>query len=526
MSSDLRQRSGRPAREPLGHGAGPRSGHRRVEGALRDRVERAARARRGAAPGRRHDPGHPRCGAAFRGAPRDTWIQDQMLVGYCMAPHAWLHMAVQCKRDRPLQEFVRTEMASRRVGVFDGLAGAGGTSIDFGGNIEVTPPIDAATGELPRDAAGPRVPPQPAAPFGKIIVGDVVDPNTTHGAVTDATRDFLGAQVVQPMLPVDTSWLRVGHVDEVMAVVPDASAGGQAFKVLLASPKAMTALLSRLVDVPYEERSPFHCRKYFGGLYAELDVEDLLRTPIRTSPLLRVLATCADDEAPIPEPTVSVREYNRRLAEEKLAPLRTRLRRGLALGDGDILPVPMYYAVPPVWEQHDIARRVGAHRTRALTVGCVNLQVVDDHLLVPRPYGPRVGRAHAEGIVAGALRELNLERPFVAPVVGSFSHWTLPTSEVPHDRGWQLGAYYARGLSRAVRARVNEVLRRRDATLDVLQASAPRRCPRSERPTMRFGARTRSPRPFERPSDSSSTRRSSATTGCTWRIRPTGSAST
>lgn len=81
--------------------------------------------------------------------------------------------------------------------------------VNHGGNIEPTPP----------DRTGRN---------GRILIGSRSD-------VDADVRRFLSHQELQPGVVIDTSWLAVGHVDEVVASVPDSRrAGGFAF--LRASP--------------------------------------------------------------------------------------------------------------------------------------------------------------------------------------------------------------------------------------------------------------------------------------------------
>jgi hypothetical protein len=52
----------------------------------------------------------------------DVWIQDEMEIGYAFAPHGWMHVVMHCKRNRPLAQFVDSELAAPGVGLFTGLS--------------------------------------------------------------------------------------------------------------------------------------------------------------------------------------------------------------------------------------------------------------------------------------------------------------------------------------------------------------------------------------------------------------------
>jgi protein-arginine deiminase len=69
------------------------------------------------------------------------------------------------------------------------------------------------------------LPPYPAAPDGRIVYGSGLRPGT---------KEFYAAQELQPPIEVDSSWLLVGHVDEVWSYVKASTPTG--FKVLENTP--------------------------------------------------------------------------------------------------------------------------------------------------------------------------------------------------------------------------------------------------------------------------------------------------
>jgi hypothetical protein len=71
-------------------------------------------------------------------------------------------------------------------------------------------------------------PPRDDTPLGTIVIGHA-------GQARCGLRPFLLAQRAQPVLELDSSWLRVGHVDEYISFVPDIAAGAGGHKILLAS---------------------------------------------------------------------------------------------------------------------------------------------------------------------------------------------------------------------------------------------------------------------------------------------------
>lgn len=104
------------------------------------------------------------------------------------------------------------------------------TDLETGGNMVVSPPVSRY-------------------PFGRIICGSI-----EKGGMT-AWKNFFQAQQIQRPVEVDTSWLMVGHSDEIVAFVPvvvGSAAGGPSFRLLLASPQRAYEIL-RDADVVLTE---------------------------------------------------------------------------------------------------------------------------------------------------------------------------------------------------------------------------------------------------------------------------------
>jgi len=145
----------------------------------------------------------------------DRWMQDCMEIGYSVMPaatrpHRYTSI-LRCFRDRELYDHLPS-LAGRDIGWFEPrffadldnpsvLIGNSNT-FDSGGNIEATPPV--------RDRAGRTY------PFGRVYFGA-----GRFGSRFDSTvSDFFDAQIVQAPIRIDTNWLGVGHVDEMMSFVP------------------------------------------------------------------------------------------------------------------------------------------------------------------------------------------------------------------------------------------------------------------------------------------------------------------
>jgi protein-arginine deiminase len=150
---------------------------------------------------------------------------------------------------------------------------------------------------------------------------------------------FLEGQAMQwPPIIVDTSWLAIGHVDEVVNFVPAKSKPG--FKVLLPSPKAAREMLQSLVAKGLEKAPVF---------------------------------VATDDQMTLGELRTTIAQATESFViDDAVTRLREQLKMELNLEDSDFVMVPALF-------QGGIA----------VIPNAVNSVVVNGHLLVPEPLGPR-----------------------------------------------------------------------------------------------------------------------------------------
>jgi len=340
-------------------------------------------------------------------ADADPWIQDEVEIGYCYAPHAWMHVAVHVRRtgakgDHNLGKFVVNHMAHAGLGLFNGAAGTsmpdgmGGfyddDSINFGGNLEVSPPVLKTTAKISDDRGGPAIPEHPIAPFGKLILGD-----GSRYPVHPQFRQFLLAQKVQPILPIDTAWLTVRHVDEILSFI--CSDDERKFKMLFASPIVMQRLLSRVLD-----EAPLvtmHVGKYVADMKLNAgggsvtDLSKLLTTKWNYG------------EVRVDDFVDKHWSHNLNLVVFKLDPIKKRLVDGLALKDdpkwgADVLPIPMFFK-----KNNRSANAVWT----ASSIGMVNMLVANGHLMVPRPFGPRLLPEQARRVLEKVFKDVFPDDP-------------------------------------------------------------------------------------------------------------------
>ncbi len=143
----------------------------------------------------------------------------------------------------------------------------------------------------------------------------------------------------------------------------------------------------------------------------------------------------------------ALKSYSNFVEDQKLAPIRARLLATLGLNERDVLTIPMYFKLPT-----DRAAPIGSEENRTVgeNVGMVNMQVVNDHLMVPRPHGPRLPPADAQRVVANTLRRWFRRFPPIPAVrlPSSDEHffWARPGETVEH-----LALYFARPVPAAGR---------------------------------------------------------------------------
>jgi len=201
------------------------------------------------------------------------------------------------------------------------------TDFDGGGNLEVSPPVTVGSKEYL---------------FGRVIYGA----EGLYGPQA-AIRQFLAAQGIQDPIEVDTTWLAIGHIDEVISFVPVNTARG--FKMLIASPAAAQTIL-------YILRSDGKGGlKLLEGKAGERTVNQILNDT--------GLMTFNDQK------------------QAQIDTIRFWLCLELDLSDVDIIEVPVLFHYDPP-----------STKAMALTANLVNLLAVKNyHLIVPKPYGPNDG---------------------------------------------------------------------------------------------------------------------------------------
>lgn len=145
----------------------------------------------------------------------DPWHQDGYEIGYVKAPYGSMHVVLELPRARSrfsseISKYIRSTLLRTNVGVNIRIAGFRPRTQDAGGNIE----------SIPRHIPG-------LGP-GKFFRGNLMQKPQT---------DFFAAQDVNDNVAVNTDWLRVQHVDEVVSIAPSGA------RAVVADPEVAWALI-------------------------------------------------------------------------------------------------------------------------------------------------------------------------------------------------------------------------------------------------------------------------------------------
>ncbi|UCC29271.1 MAG: hypothetical protein JSU86_13840, partial [Phycisphaerales bacterium] len=174
----------------------------------------------------------------------DRWTQDAWEFGFSSRPVGGQQARMMpqgfetLREGRALQDWGRVHLlgpaavGTDRMGLIERLAETD-DPLGHGGNLELLPAYDGY-------------------PLGRIVVG----------TMPQLQKNFLTRQGVQaPLVELDTSWLYVGHIDELLAIIPPSS--DEPWDIVWASPqRAFEALMA---VGPHE---PLFYRHSDGGVFS------------------------------------------------------------------------------------------------------------------------------------------------------------------------------------------------------------------------------------------------------------------
>jgi protein-arginine deiminase len=267
----------------------------------------------------------------------DIWIQDATEIGLTTDGLRLVHVALHGNRGKKLDDLFAKKFLGKDFGVIQkgNYRGDWAQWIDWFGNLEVSPPLKA-NGR--------------AFPHGRIYAG-------TQGqrAMHPEVIAFLEAQGAQaPVLWLDTSWLIIGHVDEIVSWVP--SRVGRPYRMLMPSARLAVEILKKA-----EEDTP-------GGLLNR----GTKREGDAPGEYERPLAEALNDKG-----LMAAQEF----VQKKIDGVRRTLQEGLGVADKDIIEIPVLFSSPG--EKY-------AGRTCTETTNMVNSLLVGNTFIVPDPHGPLV----------------------------------------------------------------------------------------------------------------------------------------
>lgn len=328
--------------------------------------------------------------AAPRFAGSHKFPQDLQQMGYSLAP---ARPERSCGNDEtevmraalqnPYRDSKVVEVAPDQS-VVDTIRAGGDFSLNSFGNLEVTPPLDGW-------------------PLGRIYFGGSGNFGS-EGEVTDEERrassdlmQFLAAQQVQAPLELDSSWLYIGHVDEILSFIPYPAArtGEKPFKVLIASPRdALAALV-------------------FGYMLGQ-----------------EIPRSCSTEGV-----EALVGYYPANIAwQAKIDAVRDKMKREFGLDEGDFIDVPVLYEL-----------KGAESRALAALPNMVNLLVASGHLIIPDPCAESF-----RTVIERRLREIGyqegravngysfIDTAFLHDSAGEIHCGTNSIREIPDSPWWSI----------------------------------------------------------------------------------------
>ncbi|MDY7008507.1 MAG: protein-arginine deiminase domain-containing protein [Cyanobacteriota bacterium] len=275
-----------------------------------------------------------------------TWMQDTKEIGYVQFPSQGKthNMNVVLKANRPgendqyARSLLKEDFGWFEVGKprqLDPL----NRWVDAYGNLEVTPPL-------------------PGYDLGRIYYGKAGEVGMNPEII-----DFIKAQKIQgPPVDIDTSWLMIRHVDEIITFIP--SKFGKPL-MLIVSPEAGVKLLEELSQQGYGQ----------AAINRGLSTQTTVRAALKNQKLI---------------------QHNLYLQREKLDPLIEKLKREFNLSNDQIIQVPAMFG----------------YSGYSWWPNMVNSVVVNGELLVSNPVGALInGRDYTQEkfrrLVADASLNIN-----------------------------------------------------------------------------------------------------------------------
>jgi len=212
-------------------------------------------------------------------------------------------------------------------------------------------------------------PPLPNLPFGAIVTGQ-----DSRRPVNSKIIEFIEAQGKQPLVRIDTSWLQVGHTDEVLTFVPWPGAT-HGFKALLADHSMALQLLDANSDASMFRGAEKGVESHYYRLGRALD-----RAGFKSSAVLA--------HAEVRQPEAELRDH--------LEGIKTTIINELGLGEEDIVRLPVLFRKRNPRLDDALSLPGGGREYlgyQPFTPNSVNMLVATQStnhatLCIPKPFGP------------------------------------------------------------------------------------------------------------------------------------------
>nr|WP_317036367.1 protein-arginine deiminase family protein [Nodosilinea sp. E11] len=316
----------------------------------------------------------------------DPWMRDEIEIGYTQAPGQSVHVIFDSPRDRGLDHLAKRQVISSRFGYVIRKSRHEATKLGSFGNLEVSPPVTANGVTYP---------------FGRLMFGgtrpEIMEKPRRKLKVL---RDFFYAQKIQAPFELFSDWLSVGHIDEFMNFV--AAPNSKGFKLLLASPDKCYDLLNALHHQGHDQ-ALLRQGKQLDQKPAAISVAEVL----------------ADKD---------LAAHNQRF-QSYINWNREVLKQELGLDEADIIELPALFE-----NEGD--------RAISFFPNMVNMLVLNQHLAIPKPFGPRVNeQCYFEAYVREVLNPLGLVCHFIDDWdtyfrEGGEIHCGTNTSRQPYQQKW------------------------------------------------------------------------------------------
>jgi outer membrane protein OmpA-like peptidoglycan-associated protein len=282
------------------------------------------------------------------GAPSDgpdPWMQDTMEVGYSLMPGKQMPVVLDAVRTRGLDPYAKNELLGPDYGFVRIVTAIPQNTFDSHGNLEVSPPVKVGSKDYK---------------LGRIYHGRGKPAQKFNSDM----KKFLNAQLVQKPFEVDTDWLAVGHVDEIISFVPS-NVGTKKFKMLFASTDGAIQILKNL--------------KNNGNGSLTLFTGKVNR-PFQQRTVDQILIELNDK-------STGKLGWANDICQSRLNNVENTMKTELGLDNSDIVKIPSIFFELPGFTDVFVA----------FMPGMVNMLVItrpnfaNTRLVIPKPFGPVLG---------------------------------------------------------------------------------------------------------------------------------------